>query len=49
MDFHRQDPPDVRDSAYAGEGAVRGALALGVRELTEPTALAQWDATTLRG
>lgn len=49
MDFHRQDPPDVRDSAYAAEGAVRGALALGIRELTRPTALAQWDATMPRG
>lgn len=44
MAFLRQDPPPVRDGGHGQDGPVRGALSLGVRELTSPAALARWEA-----
>ncbi len=43
MSFRRQDPPPVRDSIQSQEGPVRGAISLGIEEITNPAALARWD------
>lgn len=49
MTFHRHDPPPVRDGLHGEDGPVRGALSLGIDEITGPTALAGWDALAPAG
>lgn len=43
MAFRRQNPPPVRDGIHGYEGPVRGAVSLGVQEITTPAALARWE------
>lgn len=49
MNFRRQDPPPIRDSVLGQEGPVRGAISLGIEEITSPAALARWDELVAAG
>jgi predicted NBD/HSP70 family sugar kinase len=49
MTFHRRELPAVLDSFHRDEGPVRGALSLGIDEITSPAALAQWTELTPEG
>lgn len=42
MDFHRRDPPPVRDGMHQDDGPVRGAAALAVDAITAPEELERW-------
>ncbi|WP_245581177.1 ROK family transcriptional regulator [Propionicicella superfundia] len=46
MRFRRDSPPLVRDGLYSRNGPVRGAIGLGVEEITSPAALAEWGSVT---
>jgi predicted NBD/HSP70 family sugar kinase len=43
MAFRRDNPPEVRASQHAHDGPVRGAVVLGVDELSRPEALEAWS------
>ena len=43
MTFHRQGAPPVRDGHHGQDGPLLGALSLGIDEITDPAALADWE------
>jgi hypothetical protein len=45
MNFRRQGPPPILDGIHSQDGPIRGAIGLGVEELSSPAALARWDET----
>ncbi|WP_343963546.1 ROK family transcriptional regulator [Kribbella koreensis] len=47
MTFHRANPPAVLDSTHQQTGALRGAAAVGLDEITTETALANWADRTI--
>jgi predicted NBD/HSP70 family sugar kinase len=47
MTFHRADPPAVLDSAHQQTGALRGAAAVGLDQITTEAALATWADRTI--
>jgi predicted NBD/HSP70 family sugar kinase len=47
MTFHRADPPAVLDSTHQQTGALRGAAAVGLDQITTEAALANWADRTI--
>jgi hypothetical protein len=47
MTFHRADPPAVLDSTHQQTGALRGAAAVGLDQITTEDALASWSDRTI--
>ncbi|MFI5713223.1 ROK family protein [Kribbella sp. NPDC051620] len=47
MTFHRANPPAVLDSTHQQTGALRGAAAVGLDQITTETALASWADRTI--
>lgn len=43
MRFRRSSPPPVVDAHYRQDGPIRGAISLGVEEITRPGQLLDWD------
>jgi hypothetical protein len=44
MAFHRGQPPPVVDAAHGEDGALHGAVILGLDHITSEAALARWSA-----
>jgi len=42
MAFHRAGPPPVLDAVHGEDGALRGAVAVGLDRITTESALADW-------
>jgi hypothetical protein len=47
MTFHRANPPAVLDSTHQQTGALRGAAAVGLDQITSETSLANWAERTI--
>jgi predicted NBD/HSP70 family sugar kinase len=47
MTFHRASPPAVLDSTHQQTGALRGAAAVGLDQITSESALAGWSERTI--
>jgi predicted NBD/HSP70 family sugar kinase len=47
MTFHRASPPAVLDSTHQQTGALRGAAAVGLDQITSESALASWSERTV--
>lgn len=46
MAFHRRQPPPVHDSRHDDDAPIRGAVTLGMDDITSPSALARWRPPT---